>query len=302
MHSLASKRALLIFNPAAGHYSLRRVRLFVEALRVYGWEVVPYPTRYRGHGALILREALAQNTIDLVIIGGGDGTISECVQALSGSTIPLAIFPIGSANVLAHELDIPFNDRANAAMIDHVFRNNGAKTLWPGVITAPDGRETPFIQMLGMGPDGWIVRHVSTKLKKLIGRTAYVISILKCLLSYKFAPFRLVLDGKEETLTAAILTKGRYYGGKFRIIPTSQQEDRCFEAVLFRCPNWGSFLKACLSLLLFQKSNHSAEIRTTTRVRLPPHQAITLQIDGDRHDTQEADISIASQSLKVIAP
>ncbi|MDF7674312.1 diacylglycerol kinase family protein [Acetobacteraceae bacterium ESL0709] len=299
--SLSPKRALFVFNPVAGHYRLGRVRGFVEALRRCGWDVTVRPSQYRGHGALIVREALAQRASDLVIIGGGDGTISECAWELLDSTVPLAIFPIGSANVLARELKIPFNDRHNARMIERVFNDDGAKTIWPGMISTPEG-QTLFIQMLGMGPDGWIVHHVSTALKKHIGRAAYVVSALKCLLSYKFTPFTLNLDGETTEVTAAILTKGRYYGGKFQLISSSSQEKRSFTALLFRGTDWYDFLKACLSLLLFQKKSRFMDVKSITTASLPPNQNVDLQSDGDILASMEAHITISSRALKVIAP
>lgn len=298
---LPHKRALLVFNPVAGHYRVRRLRVFVGCLQNYGWDVVVTSTAYRGHGGQIVQKALAENAADLIIAGGGDGTISEIACEMLGSPVPLAIFPVGSANVLAQELAIPFNDRQNALLIERVFSRSGARMIWPGHIDTPDGQAI-FIQMMGIGPDGWIVRHVSTRLKKYIGRTAYLISALKCAFYYKFTPFTLSLDGQSENVTAALITKGRYYGGKFQIIPSSPQEQPLFKVILFRSKNIVTFLQGVLSLILFHKGNKLTEIRTIQSAHIPPCQTINIQIDGDEYKAPEATISIAQKPLRVIAP
>ncbi|MCX5616662.1 acylglycerol kinase family protein [Bombella sp. TMW 2.2559] len=119
-------RALLIVNPTAGHYSDQRLAEFVRHLEKAGLDVQVMKTRHRGHATRIVQDHLTRT--DLIIAGGGDGTIAEIAQAMMDSSCPLALWPVGSANVLALELEIPFHDARNAALI----ASGQSRTLWAG--------------------------------------------------------------------------------------------------------------------------------------------------------------------------
>ena len=102
------RKALLIYNPVAGHRRRLIVVAFVEGLRQRGFEVQLVETLKTGDAETIARTA-QHDEFDLAIAAGGDGTVNEVINGLCGSRVPLAILPIGTANVLAAELGIKFN-------------------------------------------------------------------------------------------------------------------------------------------------------------------------------------------------
>lgn len=51
---------------------------------------------------------------DVVIVAGGDGTVSAAAHGLAGSGVPMGILPLGTANDLARELGIPRHPEAAA--------------------------------------------------------------------------------------------------------------------------------------------------------------------------------------------
>ena len=54
---------------------------------------------------------------DLVILGGGDGTMNAAAPALVETGLPLGVLPLGTANDLARSLDIPLEPVAAATLI-----------------------------------------------------------------------------------------------------------------------------------------------------------------------------------------
>ena len=64
----------------------------------------------------------------MVVAAGGDGTIAEVANGLMGSGARLGVIPLGTANVLAHELALPFAPRAVAAALAF----GRTRLLWPG--------------------------------------------------------------------------------------------------------------------------------------------------------------------------
>jgi diacylglycerol kinase (ATP) len=83
------------------------------AARAHGWEPEFAETSPAEAGLGLARQAVAAGA-RLVFAAGGDGTVRACAQALSGTGIPLAIVPLGTANLTARALGIP--SRAERAL------------------------------------------------------------------------------------------------------------------------------------------------------------------------------------------
>jgi diacylglycerol kinase (ATP) len=83
------------------------------AARQNGWDAVLAETSPGDSGLGLARQAVADGA-GLVFAAGGDGTVRACAQALAGTGIPLAIVPLGTANLTARALGIP--DRADRAL------------------------------------------------------------------------------------------------------------------------------------------------------------------------------------------
>ena len=124
------------------------------------WYEVPKSRR----AAAAVRQAIEQDA-ELLFLWGGDGTVQRCIDALDGSSVPLAIVPAGTANLFASNLHIP-KDIEKAVEIGlhgprrklDVGRLNGER----------------FAVMAGAGFDAEMIRQADTGLKDRIGRVAYV--------------------------------------------------------------------------------------------------------------------------------
>ena len=82
---------------------VRRCRV---AARAAGWEPLFAETSAADGGFGPACWALASGA-SLVFAAGGDGTVRACAQALAGTGTPLAIIPLGTANLTARALGIP---------------------------------------------------------------------------------------------------------------------------------------------------------------------------------------------------
>src|SRR5262245_28110093 len=77
----------------------------------YGWTPEFMLTDKAYAGVMAAREAAAGDA-GLVVAVGGDGTVRGCADALSGTSVPLGIVPLGTGNLLARTLGIPSHPRA----------------------------------------------------------------------------------------------------------------------------------------------------------------------------------------------
>ena len=94
---------------------LRRCRLAADDR---GWKPWFAPTSDAEDGLALTRRAVAAGA-SLVFAAGGDGTVRACAEALAGTGVPLAIVPLGTANLTARALGVPARaDRAVEAGFD----------------------------------------------------------------------------------------------------------------------------------------------------------------------------------------
>src|SRR5690349_10978121 len=100
------KAILLIRNPIAGRRRRGLVDEVVRLVRAEGWTVDLVDTDAAGD-ARRLAETCDATRYGIVAVAGGDETINEVVNGLAhraDGAPALAIVPLGTANVLAHEL------------------------------------------------------------------------------------------------------------------------------------------------------------------------------------------------------
>src|SRR6266496_4383411 len=77
-----------------------------EAATASGWEPTFLETTVDERGLGLARGAVAAGA-RMVVAAGGDGTVRACAQALAGTQVPLAIVPLGTANLAARALGVP---------------------------------------------------------------------------------------------------------------------------------------------------------------------------------------------------
>ena len=218
---------VIVFNPIAGCRRAALLWRVLDVLVANGVRLDLVETRCPGHAERLAREAV-QVGAPMVVAAGGDGTIAEVATGLMNSSARLGVIPLGTANVLAHELSLPFAPSAVAAALAF----GRTQPLWPG-LACNAGTSRLFVQMLGVGFDAHVVHRLSLPLKRLLGRGAYVVQSLNEMLRYEYTPIRLRLDGQETQATSVIVSKGRLYGGRYLLAADARPGERGFSVSLF---------------------------------------------------------------------
>jgi diacylglycerol kinase family enzyme len=106
---------IVVFNPVAGRRRAHLLWRVLDVLVANGVRLDLAETHRPGHAEALARDA-ARRGERMVVAAGGDGTIAEVANGLMGSPSHLGVIPLGTANVLAHELGLPFSPRAVAAV------------------------------------------------------------------------------------------------------------------------------------------------------------------------------------------
>ena len=270
-------RACIITNPTAGRRRRAPLARFVTALRAGGAQVQVMATRHAGHAEELARQAVTEGATDCIIAAGGDGTIAEVAQAIAGTPQRMGIFPAGSANVLARELAIPFAPEAAA----HLILSGAGATVWPGMVE--DAKHARlFVQMAGIGFDASVVHWLPSRLKRAVGRTAYVLTMLGAALRYRFPTLRVQVDGTAYHAHGVVVSKGRLYGGRFVICRTGIQHEAGFRVIMLETAGIPATLRMGWALLR-GRVERMRDVRIVTGRDIEVHAAtpVPVQVDGD---------------------
>ena len=252
-------------------------------------------THRAGHATELARDAVRAGA-RLVVAAGGDGTIAEVADGLSGSDASLGIIPLGTANVLAHELGLPFAPRPVAAALAF----GRTRPLWPGLARGEAGTRL-FVQMLGAGFDAQVVHRLCVPLKHMIGRGAYVGQTLRELVRYRFPPLTLRIDGVEHQAASVIITKGRLYAGRYLLAPDACPQKPGFSVALFAHGGHASTLMygAALPLNLLPRCPGLTLLRAS-RIDILGNVAVPAQADGDASGMTPLSVTDAASAIPVV--
>ena len=223
------RRILAIYNPTAGRRARGKFERFRTALTRLGATVTIAETNAPLH-AKSLAEAADPARFDVIAVAGGDGTINEAVNGIVHSGLPLAILPLGTANVLANELGLP---RAPEALAEIAALSPPRSVVPAEIVTAERNEPWRFLLMAGIGFDAEVVAHLNLKLKRKIGKGAYALGSLAQLGRHERRLFDARIDGKAERPASLVVARAHFYGGRFVLAPEARLDQPALHAVLF---------------------------------------------------------------------
>ncbi len=241
-----------------------------------------------------VKKALAKNP-DLVILGGGDGTISGLVDLLVGQDVILGVLPLGTANSFARTLGLPMD--VDGAI--QVFATGTPKRIDLGMI---DGDYFANCAAMGISPQ--IAETVPHGLKKVLGRIGYLGWAAGQYV--KFKPFILTVDdGVEEKRLRVVevrISNGPYHGGTWLVDEAAVDSGQIVvQAVTGRyrrtlIKNWfASFLKL--------EARHQDTVSFTGQsLKIDTRPSLPISIDGEVLAHTPVTAKIAAGIIRVMVP
>lgn len=295
-------RACVIFNPTAKGNRARHFRKHLDEL---GANATFKMTTHAG-AARELACAAVNEGFDTIVAAGGDGTLNEVVNGMGDAPdgyarARFAVVPLGTVNVFALELGIPFKLRDAWQII-----LNGKERL----IDLPEAefhiKEKPvrrkFLQLAGAGWDARAVELVSWELKKRIGRFAYVWAGLGAL-KPRESKVHLQTNGSAHRGDFVLIGNGRFYAGKYPFLHRAELADGLLDVTVFPEFNWKT-MPACMTNFIFGRYFRpgAQPYCQWPTLSLTSDQVTPLQLDGELVGHLPAKISLLPKTLRVIAP
>lgn len=288
---------MMIVNPTAG--SGRPVAAAEGVCRLLDEYAIPWrleKTRFAGHATELARQA-AVNGYDGIVGVGGDGTLSEIVNGLTQRPLPLYLVPCGTGNDFARFLKLP-SDPVEAMRAQLNSSKGGALDI--GLVNGK-----AFLNVAGTGFDVEVLRQTARFKRLGRGLVPYLLGVCAALRHFKPLEAELTLeDGStiRESLTIIAFANGQYIGGGMRVAPRADPADGMLDVVsVRRVPR---FLIALLLPTFITGSFIRLPVSTVRRCRhiVLRSQGMTLQLDGELHDMDCADIRLLPGHLPVSLP
>lgn len=223
-------RYKIILNPTSGRgLGEKSYPLIERELNNNGLEFDIERTESAGH-AMQLAQQAAEDSFDVVVAAGGDGTFNEVLNGLMrvGShrdeRPALSVIPIGRGNDFCYGVDIPGSIEA----VCQLLAGGECRSIDVGYVQGgdyPDGRY--FGNGVGIGFDA-VVGFEALKLKKLGGFASYLVAALKTIMLYhKGTEVKIETNGVSYTQQALMVSimNGRRLGGGFMMAPQGNVGD-----------------------------------------------------------------------------
>ena len=301
------RNAALIYNPLAGRRRRRRQRDLQRAVRLlaaYGLGVELIPTSGPGSATELTRRAVAAGR-DLIIVSGGDGTISEVVNGMAGSSVPLAVLPAGTGNALARELGLPWDVWRAAEYIPRgIVRRIALGRAEARGSSAPGSGARYFIAMAGAGADANIIYCLGQQTKLRWGMLSYWLEGLRQWARYDFREFDVEVNGQTLAATLLVVGRTRNYGGPVQITRGADLLGDDFEVAVFpRSPRplYLLYLLAQFAGLL-ERFPRVCFLRATRVVARPRAGRVYVHADGELAGELPMEFVVVPDALSLLVP
>ena len=287
------QRALVIVNPIAGRASGPRFVAELErGLGRHGISTETVVTRKPGDARAAALRAAAH---DVVVAVGGDGTVNEILNGLDVAR-PIAVYPVGTGNVLAKEVGSPRRLSRFCEML-------GAGRVKELDLASVNGRL--FVSMAGVGFDATVAAAMAARRKGGIRLSTYIVPLLRCFATYAFPPVEVRIDDAEPIRAEGfvLVSNVRTYGGPFVVTPQAVHDDGLFDVCVL--PR-GSRLRCLRAMFAFfircQRRLSGARYYRGRRVAVTSDERVDYQVDGDHAGCLPATFEILNRKQAVVVP
>lgn len=238
---------------------------------------------------------------DMVVVAGGDGTVNEVARALyeCQTSVPMAIFRMGTVNDFANHLKLPKTAEAFVKLIEAEYKI----PVDIGIINGD-----VFINIAAAGIFTSVGHETKKELKKYLGRGAYYLEAMVNLPRNLSQSYRLKVTSEEfnheDDYHLFLITNSSSVGGFDKMSPIAEIQDGYFDCIfLKKAPivmQADLFMKILMGKHLGSK--YVDYFRTKhIKIELSDDQELELDIDGEKGGNFPIDVEVIPAAIYVIA-
>jgi diacylglycerol kinase family enzyme len=266
-------RYAIITNPASGNMTAdMKLSILAEAAAILDAEIYGLDTVSADDLSQCAQELI--NHCDVLVVAGGDGTLSDIINAIDTARVPVAYLPLGTANAMQYAL----NYKGNLADISMRIKEGGIHRY---DLIDCDGKRRAF--MTSVGIEGTVAQLRNQYVAQgATGIKTYIKSVIHAYFkTYKRAAATITVDGTNfevKNLLSLMVVKQPYYGFGLIVMPEARFDDqqlhiRWVNSGLFKC-----MVGAAASLTIGNRTGHYCP---GERVTIKLEHPLFNQIDGN---------------------
>ena len=256
--------------------------------------IAAHPVRDPNTLIATMRQAVASGA-PMVIVGGGDGSLSCTVDDVVEPDVVFALLPLGTANSFARTLGIPLD--LDGAI--KTIATGKRRRIDLGMI---DGDY--FANAAAMGLSPMIGETVPHNLKRYLGMFGYLAWAVWCLI--RFRPFRLYIDdGKQKRrvwATEVRIFNGRFHGG----VELAEDAEVDSGEIVLQAVTGKSVLRLCWDWFARYFKLRGREAATEefrgTKLMIDTKPRLKISIDGEVLARTPATVEVAQKAIEVVVP
>ncbi|MDM5298665.1 YegS/Rv2252/BmrU family lipid kinase [Bacillus pumilus] len=291
------KKAMLIYNGNAGQKNIEKILgQTVPFLSLHIDELILKPTRQPKDAYQFCREI--DETVELLIILGGDGTVHECMNGIGGLTNrpAVAILPGGTCNDFSRTLGIPQQmQKAAQVIVDGTEKK-------VDLIKAEDRY---LLNFWGIGLIAETSNNINDKEKAVLGKISYFTSAIRTL--QQTDPFYVHIQTEEvdweEEAVIVLVMNGHYIGTNKIDLPNAAIDDGKAEILICRNTSF-SALKEIFSMNREELEDFTGDLSLIQASRIHIHTQKEMEVDTDGEVYMKAPsiLEVLKQHLTFIVP
>jgi len=290
------KKCTLIYNPKSGKQDFAdKAEYVVKRLESVGYEVKSQETCCQNEATELARKACFE-TVDLLIIAGGDGTFNECVNGLMHSHYrpTIGYIPAGTCCDIGNTLGLS-KDVKKA--LDNILKG---KLVKMDVVKSNDRY---FCYVSGNGAYIDISYVTDSKLKRKIGYLAYLIKGAEELLTIPKIRMRVQYDKGEfkGRFSLILLINSKRVAG-INMIYKPTLDDGLINVVLYRYLFPFNNLIYFISFILPFWSTPLVKRFKTNHMKITTNSKSTWNVDGESGGVGNQEITVQKQGISIIVP
>jgi YegS/Rv2252/BmrU family lipid kinase len=287
------KRVLMVVNPISGGLDKSDIIEEVKKqVKKKGWELDTYFTTGKGDKEKLFSK-IEEFAPHRILSVGGDGTIKLIAELLKDDSVPMGIFPAGSANGLAENLNLHGDDDyLTRVALGDKFRRLDSILI----------NDELCLHISDIGLNAALIKNYQEG--NIRGKLGYIIQSIPTLIKSDFPfQFDIEIDGKTFSRKAVLIAvaNARKYGTGAKINPKGKYDDGKFEILIFKEFNIPQILKTFRENV--ELDEDFLEIIPGVEARIYSERNIPFQIDGEyRGDIKDVSARISPVKIKIAVP
>jgi YegS/Rv2252/BmrU family lipid kinase len=245
-------------------------------------------------------ERVVADDHDLLVVGGGDGSVGYAAGVVAATDVTLGILPLGTANDFARTLQLPTDLEAACQAV----ASGKVVDIDLGRV---DGR--PFVNVASVGLSVGVTESLTPGLKRRLGPLAYPVAAARAYRRHTPFSARLEFPGEErptlelKDLLQVAVGNGRHYGGGNAVSLTAGIDDHTLDVYAIERGRLRDHVRIARLFRDGSFVEHECVHHLTTRcVRLVTEPRLPVNLDGEISAMTPSQFEIQRNAVHVVVP